>query len=218
MYSNKTPNLKLPQYLSTDVPSIMSDFNEAMRLIDEAVGSGGGGGEPYVLPIATEDVLGGVKGFAGLSIDQYGNLSGNTINSRFSRLWGKDNQIWHDYEGNNEVAWSSEIMGNRKDMLILVNIDYEVYYPSEYTDIVTPYAFTVIPSEYQYAYYLMTKQFEHYPDMHSGTSTQYKYSGATLMYVPAESVAEVGLMADNLYSGVAKVKYDFEIFRLAEIG
>lgn len=37
MYTNKTRYYELPQYVSTDIPSILDDFNEAMSKIDAAI-------------------------------------------------------------------------------------------------------------------------------------------------------------------------------------
>ena len=36
-YTNTTPNYSLPQYVGTDKPSFLGDFNSAMRTIDEAL-------------------------------------------------------------------------------------------------------------------------------------------------------------------------------------
>lgn len=36
-YTNKTPNLELPQYVGTDKPTYLVDFNSAMSTIDSAV-------------------------------------------------------------------------------------------------------------------------------------------------------------------------------------
>ena len=77
MYTNKTQYYKLPQYLSTDVPDILHDFNNAMAKIDEALHEASQGGGSYVLPKASANVLGGIKVGNGLSIDANGILSAN---------------------------------------------------------------------------------------------------------------------------------------------
>lgn len=80
MYTNKTQYYKLPQYLSTDVPDILHDFNNAMAKIDEALHEASqGGGSSIRDAISYHDVLPDSGYYTSLTSGSFTNGSGEPI-------------------------------------------------------------------------------------------------------------------------------------------
>lgn len=112
--SNKTPDLQLSQFIGTDIPSILTDYNDDMRKIDTGV---------LEVKQATAGAVGDLSALTGRVTNNENDIStlNNAVNDLSTRVTTNENEI-------STINDSIESLNNKKPKYNL----FKWYSPNDY--------------------------------------------------------------------------------------